>query len=168
MALRAPDRRAPQRSRLRSLVVGAAFGLATAAASALGSLATSRSTDGWYDRLDKPWWNPPDAAFGIVWTVLYVMMAIAGWLAWRQGGGWRTTGPWALQLVLNLGWSVVFFGLRRPGWALAEIVVLLAAVAWATVAAWKVDRRAGLLLVPYLAWTAFAAALNTAIVVLNA
>jgi translocator protein len=152
---------------VHQLMAGSLFALATFAASGLGSIATSRGEE-WNEQLDKPFWYPPGATFGIVWSALYVAIAIAGWLAWRSGGGLRTTVPWLVQMGLNLGWSVVFFGLRRPGWALVEIVVLLAAIAWTIAAMWPVDRRAGALMVPYLAWVAFATALNTALVVLNA
>jgi translocator protein len=75
--------------------------------------------------------------------------------------------PWLVQIGLNLAWSVIFFGLRRPGWALAEIVVLAAAIAWAIRAMWPVDKRAAAFMVPYLAWVGFATALNAAIVWLN-
>ena len=150
----------------RRLVAGAAFAAATVAAGGLGSLATA-SGRAWNDTLDKPGWYPPDAAFGMVWTVLYVAIAIAGWLAWGAGGGRSTTIPWAVQMVLNLGWTLIFFGLQRPGWALAEISLLLAAIVWTIAAMRPVDRRAAALMVPYLAWTGFATALNLALVVLN-
>jgi benzodiazapine receptor len=148
------------------LIAAVGFGLATLAAASLGGLATANAVEGWYRTLEKPSWNPPDATFGIVWTALYVMIAVAGWLAWRADG-LPTVVPWAVQLVLNAGWAYVFFGLRRPGWALVEILVLLAAIVWTLVVAWRADRTAGLLLVPYLAWVAFAAVLNAAIVRLN-
>jgi translocator protein len=155
------------RSRSWSWLVALGFAGAVAAAGGLGSIATSRG-QAWFDGLEQPGWNPPDAAFGAVWTPLYVVIAVAGWLAWRSGGGWRTTVPWLVQIVLNLGWSIVFFGLQRPGWALVEIVALVAAIGWTMGAMWSVDRRATALFGPYLAWVLFATALNTAIVVLNA
>lgn len=143
------------------------FGAVAAAVAALGSLATNRSVNSeWFQGLEKPWFYPPPAAFGVVWTLLYAAIAVAGWLAWRSGGG-APLVPWSLQLLLNLGWSLLFFGWRSPGWALAEIVLLLAAVSWTLMVFWRADRRAGLLLVPYLAWVGFAAVLNLAIVVLN-
>jgi translocator protein len=150
----------------RQLLVALGFAAATAAASGLGSIATDRGQE-WNERLDEPWWSPPGGTIGIVWTMLYLLIAFAGWLAWRSGGGWRTTVPWLVQIGLNLAWSVIFFGLRRPGWALAEIVVLAAAIAWAIRAMWPVDKRAAALMVPYLAWVGFATALNAAIVWLN-
>lgn len=146
----------------------AGFGAATVLVAWLGSVATSGAADSeWFRSLDKPAFYPPDATFGIVWSVLYVLVAVAGWLAWRAGGSTRTTVPWVVQIVLNLGWSVLFFGLQEPTWALVEIVVLLAAATWAAVSFWDLDRRATALFVPYILWIAFAAVLNASIVVLN-
>lgn len=146
--------------------VGAAllFALSTLAAAAIGGAITSGTVDSaWFDALDKPSFYPPGAAFGLVWTPLYVMIAVAGWLAWRRGAPTSALALWAAQLALNLGWTVVFFGLRRPGWALVEILVLLAAIAATTWAFRPVDRTAALLLVPYAAWVGFATVLTAAI-----
>lgn len=151
----------------RQWLAGAGFAAGTAAAAGLASIATQRGLD-WYETIEKPAWTPPDAAFSIVWTPLYVLIAVAGWLAWRSGGGWGTTGPWATQMALNAAWSFLFFTFERPGWALVEIVALAAAIVWTMWRMWPVDRRASLLLAPYLAWVLFATTLNAAIVVLNA
>lgn len=128
-----------------------------------------RSIDTWYDRLDKPSFNPPSWVFGPVWTTLYLLMAVAAWLVWRSDDRRRRTALalFAVQLVLNAIWSPLFFGARLPGWALAEIVLLWVAVAVTTSWFWSIDRRAGALLVPYLAWVSFAAVLNAEIVRLN-
>ena len=137
---------------------------------ALGGLATARSVATWYPTLAKPAFTPPDAVFGPVWTVLYLMIAVAGWRVWRKRGlsGARAEFfLYATQLALNLGWSMVFFGLRAIGPALAEIAVLLAAVIANAVAFWRIDRPAGALLTPYAVWVSFAAALNFAIWRLN-
>lgn len=152
----------------RQVVAAALFGAGVVAASVLGSVATTGTTDSaWFAELEKPAWYPPSWMFGVVWTVLYVMIAVAGWLAWRHGASARALTAWGVQIALNLGWSVIFFGLRLPGWALAEIVVLAAAVAWTMVELRRVDRRAGVLFLPYLAWVGFALSLNAGIVVLN-
>jgi tryptophan-rich sensory protein len=144
------------------------FGLATAAVAWLGSLATSSSVDSqWFESLQKPVFYPPSQTFGIVWTILYVMIAIAGWLAWRDGGGTRTLRPWILQIVLNLAWSVVFFGLRSPGWALPVIAGLLAAAIWSAVEMKRLNGWAAALFIPYILWIGFASILNGAIVALN-
>lgn len=144
------------------------FGAVTALVAVLGSVATMSAVDSeWFRSLDKPGLYPPDALFGIVWTVLYVMIAIAGWLASRNGGGIRTLIPWTVQILLNLGWTVFFFSARQPTWAMAVIVALLAAAIWSAVAMWPYSRAATYLFVPYILWVAFAGYLNGAIVALN-
>jgi len=117
----------------------------------------------WYASLKKPSWNPPGWVFGPVWTALYTMMAVAAWLVWRHGG-WaaqrRPLGLFLAQLVLNAAWTPLFFGLHWPGVAFFEIVLLWLAIA-ATIAAFRPVSRAAMgLLMPYLAWVSFAAALN--------
>lgn len=126
----------------------------------------------WYAALEKPPWNPPAWVFGPVWTVLYVMMAVAGWLVWRSPeppggarGGWSAgrraaLGAFAVQLALNGAWSWLFFGLHRPALAFAEIVALWLAILLTTILFWRIRAAAGALLLPYLAWVSFAAALN--------
>jgi tryptophan-rich sensory protein len=152
----------------RDALALAAFGLGAVLAAGLGGLATSSSTDSaWFRSLDKPPWYPPSSAFGIVWTVLYVMIVVSGFLAWRSGAGRSALGWWWGQMALNLAWSVVFFGLRTPGWAMAVIVALAVAIVSTIRAFAPVDRRAAWLLAPYLAWVLFAASLNAAIVALN-
>jgi tryptophan-rich sensory protein len=129
------------------------------------------STQGWFAQLAKPAWNPPAWVFGPVWTLLYAMMAVAAWLVWREGG-WRAHGRalslFLLQWVLNALWTPLFFGLHRPGPAFADIVALWMALAITVVCFGRVRRMAGVLLLPYLAWVTFAAALNFAIWRLNA
>lgn len=137
---------------------------------ALGAAVTQTSVDDWYARLAKPSFNPPDAVFGPVWTTLYVMMAIAAWRVWRTADSPSRRGPltlFLLQLALNLGWSTVFFGLQKIGAAVATIVVLDVGVIVTMLAFRAVDRIAGLLMVPYLAWVAFATVLNIALWRLN-
>jgi tryptophan-rich sensory protein len=128
------------------------------------------STDGWYAALHKPWWNPPARLFGPAWTLIYITMAVAAWLVWREGG-WkaqgRTLGLFLLQWLLNVLWTPLFFGLHRPGLAFAEIILLWLAIAATLVSFWRVRQVAGILLVPYLAWVSFAAALNFTIWRLN-
>ena len=146
------------------------FYLACFLAAGLGSLFTMISLGTWYTALVKPSWNPPSWIFGPVWTVLYGMMAVAGWLVWRRGGPRARTALqlFAVQLVLNVGWSAVFFGLQMPGLAFAEILALWVAIAATLRTSWRVSRPAGILLVPYLLWVSFAAVLNFAIWRLNA
>jgi tryptophan-rich sensory protein len=148
----------------RSLLALAASGAGAFGVAGIGGVVTARSLDGWYRRLDKPPWNPPDQVFGPVWSLLYGAQAVAAWLVWRSGGDRAPALElYGAQLALNLGWTLLFFGLRRPGWAVLEIVVLWLAIA-ATVAAFRRrSRAAAWLLLPYLAWVSFALALNVAI-----
>ncbi len=128
------------------------------------------STDGWYAGLVKPAWNPPDWLFGPVWTLLYIMMAVAVWRVWLKGGWARQRGPLGLYMVqwfLNALWTPLFFGLHLLGWAFLEILVLLCFILWTIGAFRKVDRIAALLLAPYAAWVTFAAVLNFTIWRLN-
>ena len=123
-------------------------------------MATTPEIDGWYQTLAKPSWNPPAGIFGPVWTTLFVMMGVAGWLVWQRA---TSIGPLVLfgvQLVLNVGWSWIFFGWHQPGWAFVEIVVLWLAILATTLAFFRVSRLAGWLFVPYLAWVTFASVLN--------
>ena len=144
----------------------ALFAGVTVAVAVLGSVATS-SGRSWYDDLEKPAFNPPDATFGIVWTILYVMIALAGWLAWRASDDPSPTIAWVVQMALNLGWTVVFFGWRAPEAAIVVIGALIIAVAVDVVLSWRASVAAGALLVPYLAWVGFATALNIGVAVLN-
>lgn len=121
------------------------------------------STGDWYASLQKPSWNPPAWVFGPAWTLLYILMAVAAWLIWREGG-WKTQGRalslFVVQLALNALWTPLFFGLHRPDLAFFEIILLWLAITATLGAFWRVKRAAGLLLVPYLAWVSFATALN--------
>ena len=140
------------------------------AVAAIGGAVTASSVGTWYAGLTKPAFNPPDWIFGPVWTALYLMTAVAAWRVWRtQGpaGARAALGAWAVQLALNLGWSFLFFGARMIGAALIEIVLLLAAILATLVCFWRIDRLAGVLLVPYAAWVGFATLLNAALWRLN-
>ena len=158
-------------NRLRDLVALSAAVAVPLAAGGLGSIATASSVSTWYRELNKPSWNPPSWVFGPVWTTLYVMMGVAAWLVWREG--WKTPrvrvalGLFGAQLVFNVLWSVIFFGLRLPGWALVEITALWGLIVATTVSFFRVNVIGGLLLVPYLLWVTFATGLNGAIWWLN-
>lgn len=125
----------------------------------------------WYRQLAKPVWTPPDWLFAPVWTVLYAAIAVAGWLVWRRAGFAGAPGAlglYALQLLLNGLWSWLFFGLQRPDLALIDIVAMGLVIAATIAAFWVHHAGAALLLLPYLAWVSFAAALNFSIWRLNA
>jgi benzodiazapine receptor len=139
---------------------------AVAAAALIGALGVQGTTER-YAELQQPSWAPPSWLFGPVWTVLYVMIAISGWLVWRRTGWSKELVPYAVQLVLNAIWTPLFFGANAIGLALIEIVVLWAAIAWTVVTFRQVSRPAAALLLPYWAWTSFATALNAAIWWLN-
>lgn len=117
--------------------------------------------------IDQPWFYPPELAFPIVWTLLFTLMGLGTFLVWQQGTHRRAVrialAAFAGQFVLNLAWTPVFFGLQRPGLALVVIVALFGAICGTIYAYDRVDRRAALLLVPYLAWVGFATVLNYAI-----
>lgn len=119
---------------------------------------------GWFE---KPWFFPPEYLFGIVWTILFTLKGIALYLVVRAGfarpGVRRALGVFVGQFMLNLLWTPAFFGLRRPDLGLFVILALIVAILATIVLFSRIDRRAGILLVPYLAWTAFAAVLNGAI-----
>jgi len=128
-------------------------------------------TGDWFRALNKPSWQPPDSVFGPVWTTLYALIAASAALAWYDARNGteriRLVGLFIVNGILNVGWSLLFFHLQRPAWALAEIVILWFSIAFLIVFLWRFSRRAALLLVPYLAWVSFATALNAAIVRLN-
>lgn len=124
----------------------------------------------WFRGLEKPAFYPPEIAFPVVWTLLFTLMGIAVWLVWRSDAAGRrpALGLFVLQMAFNVAWTPAFFSLQEPLIALGIIVVLWALVA-ATIGAFRrADRRAALLLVPYLAWVTFAVALNFELWRLNA
>ncbi|MDA3629503.1 TspO/MBR family protein [Saccharopolyspora oryzae] len=135
----------------------------------IGSIAAATSAEQ-YASLQQPPWAPPPWLFGPVWTVLYALMAVAGWRAWCAGPG-RSRGPamawYGVNLVLNAAWTPLFFVAGQRPSALFEIVLLDVVIVVTAVLFWRRDRLAGVLLLPYLAWTLFATALNASIVALN-
>jgi benzodiazapine receptor len=156
-------------SRWRDFTALLAFLATCFAVAGLGGYWTSLGLGPWYDGLRQPSWSPPNRVFGPVWTLLYASMAVAAWLVWRQGcAEARVPLAWfGVQLALNLAWTGLFFALRRPGPAFAEIILLWAVILATTVAFGRVSRLAAGLLAPYLAWVAYAAALNFALWRLN-
>jgi translocator protein len=152
--------------RWRPVLVAA---LAAAAVATLGATVTDLGP--WYQSLRKPSWQPPDWLFGPAWTLIFALTALAGALGWiaapERMDRTRLLALFALNALLNILWSELFFRLQRPDWALAEVVLLWLSVLLLVVAARRHSRSAGWLLVPYLAWVGFAAALNLAIVRLN-
>ena len=174
LATTAPERSPPPPPRPSRPALRGALAIcgATAAVYLVSGAVTATSVGGWYQTLAKPAFNPPDWVFAPVWAALYVAMAVAAVLAWRGAGadgarrravGWT----YGVQLGLNGLWSVLFFGLQAPGAALAEGLVLLAAILWTMRVFAPADRRAAWLFAPYAAWVGFAMVLNGAIWLAN-
>ena len=147
-----------------TLVLGLAVSIAICfLAGAIGGLATSSSVGGWYTEINKPEWNPPGWVFAPVWSTLYLMMGISVWLVWKNSGIQKSKialGWFLFHLVLNVIWSLLFFGLHQPGWAFIEIVFLWLAIVIAIVLFYRHSKLAAVLLVPYLLWVSFASFLN--------
>ena len=143
--------------------------LAAMAVAGLGASATDIGP--WYQALQKPSWQPPDWLFGPAWTLIYGLIAFAGVLAWNAARNRRQAlsilGVFALNALLNVAWSELFFNFHRPDWALIEVVAFWLSIVVLIVTVSSVSHMAGWLLVPYLAWVTFAGVLNLAVVRLN-
>jgi len=137
------------------------------------AIGTRFKPDKWYQALNKPVWEPPAWIFTPVWTLLYIAIALSVWFAWRGSHGKDTLllvvglSLWLAQLIANAVWSWLFFGLHRAYWALVDIVALFLMVLATTIIFFRLSLVAGWLLVPYLAWLAFAACLNAALWLAN-
>ena len=139
-----------------TICIAACFGAAW-----LGSLVTIPALKPWYAALSKPRWTPPNWLFGPVWTILFLVMAFAAWLVWRQSGLKAVPMQlFLLQLLLNVAWSLLFFRLRSPGAAFVEIVLLWSGILLTTITFRSAVALAAWLMIPYLMWVTFAAALN--------
>ena len=163
---RPPDNTLSERSKIREAVALLISFVLSFAAAGIGGIATSSAPE-FYATLSRPSWGPPASVFGPVWTVLYALMATAAWLVWREGQRARVHFPltvFAVQLALNALWSWLFFAWQRGSLAQIEIIVLLAVIALTIVAFWRVRPLAGVLLLPYIAWVAYATALTFALV----
>ena len=132
------------------------------AAAAAGGLA-SASAGNFFMELDRPLWAPPAWLFGPAWTVLYLLMGVASWLVWRRGGfsdARLALTLYGVQLVLNGLWTWLFFVMRSGGLAFIEIIILWILILATLIAFWRKNKLAGLMLVPYLIWVAYASALT--------
>lgn len=137
----------------------------------VGSFFTISAIPGWYATLTKPALNPPSWLFGPVWITLYALMGISAYLIWQKGLDKKEVriALWvfAVQLGLNSVWSIIFFGLKSPAWALVDIVTLWLCIIWMMILFWKISKPATLLIVPYILWVSFAIYLNYSIWILN-
>ncbi len=148
----------------RTALVAAACAVLVAVA---GGVATR--TDAWYKRLRVPAWKPPDWAFGPIWATIFAMTGASGVLAWNADSAARPAlaAVFAVNGVLNIAWSVLFFRFRRPDWALIEVAMLWLSILAVILAVGRISSPAALLNLPYLAWVSVAACLNLRIVQLN-
>ncbi|WP_336651442.1 MULTISPECIES: TspO/MBR family protein [unclassified Leucobacter] len=173
-------RAVPRPTVARQIAVGVAMLAAVALVAWGGSLASITNIDGWYAEAHKAPWSPPNAVFGPVWSVLYALIALAGWLIWRSGA--RSDAPnaapgvlrlFVTQLVLNALWTPVFFAgyplMGAAAWwvALAIMVALMASVILLGITAAPLSRIASWIMIPYLLWLIFATSLNVAVIALN-
>jgi translocator protein len=155
----------PKRAARRPLQ---AFILVTLLIGAGASVFTEPQIATWYAGLAQPSFTPPSWIFAPVWTTLYVVMAVAAWRVWRIAGTRSVEMlAYAVQLILNFAWSWVFFALHRIGLALAEILILDLAILFTTILFVRRDRLAGLIFLPYLAWSLFASLLTRTLWILN-
>lgn len=157
--------------KLKKLSVAFIFVIISEAAGGAGSVFTTGAIANWYASLERPSFTPPNWIFGPVWTTLYFLMGIAAYLVFNEGFSKKEVklalSVFAVQLILNVLWSFIFFGLKSPGLALFEIIVLWFSILTTIVIFYRISKPASFLLVPYLLWTTFAALLNVAIFKLN-
>lgn len=137
----------------------------------IGSIFTSSSVSTWYLTLNKPFFNPPSWVFAPVWTILFALMGLASYFIFIKGFKNKNVkialGVYGTQLIFNIIWSVLFFGLKNPLFAFIEILILLTLIVVNTFLFWKIDKRAGYIMLPYILWVSFATLLNLAIFILN-
>lgn len=156
-----------QKSAYRSLFV---FILICLAIEVVGSLSTQPSLEPWYSTLSKPSWTPPSWVFGPVWTVLYLLIAIAGWIVYQSPSSKQKRKFfifYSFQLFWNAIWSFLFFTLQNPLLGLVDLTLIVLFLLAAMNAAWPLSKRAFFLLLPYLLWSLYAWSLNFAIYASN-
>lgn len=137
----------------------------------LGSLVTFPAISSWYKDLIKPSFSPPNWLFGPAWTLLYLLMGISLYLVWQKGTKKKEVKIaltiFTLQLLLNILWSYLFFGLHQPLYALIEIIIMWIAILATIISSYRISKSAGLILIPYLLWVSFASVLNFFVFRLN-
>ena len=141
------------------------------AAGFVGAIFTSPAINLWYVDLRKPGFNPPNWIFAPVWTILFVLMGVSLYLIWKKGLKAKENKPavyvFLVQLILNIFWSVLFFGLHSPVAGFVEIIFLWLAILWTIIKFYKISKASAYLLVPYILWVSFAGILNLSILILN-
>ncbi len=155
----------------KELAIAALFVIACELAGAIGSLFTIPAIGTWYAALHKPFFTPPSYVFGPIWLVLYALIGISAYLVWEVGlrkrGVKVALVAFAVQLVLNVLWSALFFGLRSPLYGFIAIVVLWLSVLVTLLTFWRVSKKGAAVFLPYMAWVTFALLLNLFVVLLN-
>lgn len=149
---------------MRSVLAFLVFAALTLCAASFGAMFRPGP---WYEALVRPSWTPPNWVFGPAWTALYVLIAIAGWRVWMARGMGPAVALWLVALVLNGAWSYIMFGAHEIAFAAVDIVALLVVILAFIVVAWRVDRVAAWLFVPYAAWVSYATSLNLGVWYLN-
>ncbi len=153
-------------TRLKTLLMALALSYATAG---IGGALTELGP--WYFALRQPEWKPPDAAFGVIWSIIFTLCAISGAWAWQAASTralrQRVALLFGANALLNILWSALYFKLQRPDWALIEVVFLWLSIVALIAGLWRLSRGASVLLLPYLIWVSIATALNLATVQLN-
>lgn len=159
------------RGRVSSGLALLAVGALSVAAGAIGGLVNRKPRNKlWYRMLRKPSFTPPDRVFAVVWPVLYASAAVSAWRVWRTPSSparTRALGLWGAQLACNAAWSPIFFGAHRPKLALVDLGGNFASLGAYAITAAKIDRPAAALVVPYLGWLSFAAAMNAGVIAKN-
>jgi benzodiazapine receptor len=158
---------ASRRAMWRSMVVLVVSLAVSATFAAVGAVIVAFAREPWFDNLRQPAWAPPGWVYAPVAVVLHLLVGVAGWRIWVRGSGSSALTLWVVQLGLGLGWTVLFFGLWVPRWALVEAAVLLVVVVATVLTAWPRSRFAAVLLLPYLGWIIGLMTLNAAIIALN-
>ncbi|MFA5392481.1 MAG: TspO/MBR family protein [Candidatus Paceibacterota bacterium] len=136
----------------------------------IGSFFTAPSISSWYAFINKPSFSPPNWLFAPAWILLYILMAIAAFLVWKKRDNLKTKQAlifYGIQLILNALWSIIFFGMKNPGLAFLEIIILWLFILITLIKFYKINKVAGLLFVPYFLWVSFASILNFAVWMLN-
>ena len=141
--------------------------LVTFVASGIGGFVTSSFKEPWYSQIILPTFNPPSWVFGPVWTLLYIFMSVAAWIAWKKISDKKILRIYFVHLFFNSIWSVIFFGFHQIFIALIDLGIILIFIFWLMKIYYKINKISFLLMTPYLLWSLYALILNTAIFYLN-
>ncbi len=141
--------------------------LVTFAASGIGGFVTSSFKEPWYSEIILPTFNPPSWVFGPVWTILYIFMSVAAWIAWNKSSNKKVLQVYFVHLFFNAIWSVIFFGFHQIFIALIDLGIILVFIIWLMKIYYQINKISFVLMTPYLLWSSYALVLNTTIFYLN-